>query len=206
MANYKLTYFDLNTSRGEECRLALHVAGVEFEDYRISRPDWQMLKPKTPYGALPILDTPGKGTLAQTNAILAYIGRAHDLHPKDLWEAARHEAIMHSVEDVRAALATSGKPTDPAEKKAAREALATGYLQTWGASINSQITGPFLAGTQINVADIKLFQIVSSLKAGVMDHIPATVFSAFPKLEAQHAAVARHPKILEWQAKHSNKG
>lgn len=205
MTSYKLTYFDLSTSRGEECRLALHVAGVAFEDYRMPRAEWPTLKPKTPYGSLPILDAPGKGTLAQSNAILVYVGRAHGLHPTDLWEGARHEAILHSVEEVRAHLAASGKPSDPAEKKAAREALASGYLQTWGASIESQITGPYLAGTKINVADIKLYQIISALKTGVMDHIPATVFSAFPKLEALHAAVAQHPQIIDWQAKHSAK-
>ena len=65
MAKYKLTYFDFSGSRGEECRLALHVAGVEFEDNRISREAWQILKPSTPYGAVPILETPGKPPLAQ---------------------------------------------------------------------------------------------------------------------------------------------
>ena len=33
---YKLTYFDVSASRGEECRMALYVAGVDFEDHRIT--------------------------------------------------------------------------------------------------------------------------------------------------------------------------
>lgn len=32
-----LTYFDFDGSRGLECRLALHVAGVPFQDVRIGR-------------------------------------------------------------------------------------------------------------------------------------------------------------------------
>ena len=32
----KLMYFDAPVSRGEECRLALHIAGVDFEDVRVS--------------------------------------------------------------------------------------------------------------------------------------------------------------------------
>ena len=40
----KLTYFDAPVSRGEECRLALHIAGIEFEDVRIKFADWSTLK------------------------------------------------------------------------------------------------------------------------------------------------------------------
>jgi glutathione S-transferase len=202
MPKYKLTYFDLSGSRGEECRLALFVAGVDFEDNRISNEAWQALKPTSPYGALPILELAGRPPLAQTNAILAYVGRSHGLHPSDPWEAARHEAILAAGEELRAAIGPSGKLTDPAEKQKAREALASGYLQTWGSHLERQISGPFVAGERIQVADIKLFQIITSFKKGVLDHIPSGVFSAFPKLEGVYEAVARHPKIVEWRAKH----
>jgi glutathione S-transferase len=202
MTEYKLTYFDFSGSRGEECRLALHVAGVEFQDNRITQEQWAALKPSSPYGALPILETPGKLMLAQSNPILAYVGRLYDLHPKDAWEAARHEAILESVEEVRVALGPSGKLTDADERKRAREALASGYLQTWGANMERQIQGRFVAGAKIQVADIKLFQILSSLTKGVIDHIPTTVFSAFPKLTGVYAAVLAHPKVADWRSKH----
>ena len=35
MQKPKLTYFDAPVSRGEECRLALHFSGIEFEGVRI---------------------------------------------------------------------------------------------------------------------------------------------------------------------------
>jgi hypothetical protein len=35
----------------------------------------------------------------------------------------------------------------------------------------------------------------------VLDHIPADVFSRFPKLEALYEAVLNHPKIAEWRAR-----
>jgi glutathione S-transferase len=202
MPKYKLTYFDFSGSRGEECRLALFVAGVDFEDNRISNEAWQALKPTSPYGALPILELAGRPPLAQTNAILAYVGRSHGLHPSDPWEAARHEAILAAGEELRVAIGPSGKLTDPAEKQKAREELASGYLQTWGSHLERQITGPFVSGERIQVADIKLFQIITSFKKGVLDHIPTSVFAAFPKLEGVYEAVARHPKIVEWRARH----
>lgn len=202
MAQYKLTYFDFSRSRGEECRLALHVAGVEFEDHRLKDGEWPALKPTTPFGALPILEVSGKPALAQSNAILVYVGRRYGLHPSDAWEAARHEAILASVEDLRAAIAPSGKIKDPAEKKRAREELASGPIQHWGAQIERQIQGPFVAGQRINVADIKLMQIVTSFKSGALDHIPTDVLGPFAKLEGVYDAVGRHPKVIEWRARH----
>ena len=38
MSKPKLIYFDAPVSRGEECRLALHLAGIDFEDVRIDPP------------------------------------------------------------------------------------------------------------------------------------------------------------------------
>jgi glutathione S-transferase len=202
MAQYKLTYFDFSGSRGDECRLALFAAGVDFEDHRITAEEWKSLKASAPYGGLPLLEVPGKAVLAQSNAILGYVGRQHGLHPDDPWEAARHDAILEAVEELRGALSPSGKLSDPAEKKRAREEFANGYLQSWGAHLERQIQGPFVAGKKLHVADIKLFQIVSAFKKGILDHIPSDVFRAFPKLEGVHDAVAQHPKVAEWRAKH----
>ncbi|HTM44546.1 MAG TPA: glutathione S-transferase family protein [Polyangiaceae bacterium] len=203
MSQYTLHYFDSSHSRGEDCRLALAAAGVPFEDHRVPTAEWPALKSKMPYGSMPVLESNGKAPLAQSNAILTYIGRAHDLHPKDAWEAAQHEAILESVEEVRALLAPTGKMKDEAEKRAAREALASGPLQLWGGRIEKQIRGPFLAGEKLCVADIKVFQIVNAFKANTFDHIPPTVFQDFPKLNALHQAVAAHPKIAGWRAAHT---
>lgn len=202
MAKYKLTYFDVSASRGEECRMALYVAGVDFEDHRITHEQWAALKPATPFGALPMLELPGKPPLAQSNAILTYVGRRYDLHPQDAWEAARHDAILQAVEELRAALVPSGKLADPAEKKKAREELVKGYLKAWGAHLEQQIRGTFVGGERLQVADIKLFQVTHSFRKGVMDHIPADIFREFAKLDGVYEAVARHPKIIEWRAKH----
>ena len=51
----RLTYFDFAGSRGEECRIALHLAGVDFDDERIKSADWPAMKASVPFGALPVL-------------------------------------------------------------------------------------------------------------------------------------------------------
>ncbi len=202
MAKPRLIYFDAPVSRGEECRLALHVAGVDFDDVRIKAADWPAMKMQTPYGALPVFETSGQPPLAQTNAILVLIGRQHGLHPADAFEAARHEAMMQHVEDLRANVGPSLRMKDPAEKKAAREALVAGYLPDWAQAAEKNIPGaPFFGGAKLHVVDLKLHMAVRWFIGGKVDHIPATVFAAFPKLMRVHDAVRDHAGVKSWYAK-----
>lgn len=202
MTKPKLTYFDAPMSRGEECRLALHVGGVAFEDNRINRDDWMRLKPTTPFGSLPTYELEGRPALAQANAILVLIGRQNDLHPKDDFEAARHEAMMGHVEDLRATVGPTLRMTDPEEKKKAREALAASFLPTWAAFTEKQIgDGPFFAGAKIHVVDFKLHMAVRWFAGGKVDHVPADVFAAFPKLTRVHDAVRDDARVKSWYAK-----
>jgi prostaglandin-H2 D-isomerase / glutathione transferase len=202
MSKPKLTYFDGAFSRGEECRLALHVAGVDFEDRRLTRPEWLDLKPETPFGSLPLLEMPGHPVLAQSNAILVLIGRLHGLHPKDNFEAARHEAIMQYVEDLRGHVAPTMRISDPEAKKAAREHLANALIPTWGANVEKQIgDGPFFGGEVLQVVDLKLLMIVQWFESGALDDIPMMVLRPFPKLNRLYAAVTEHAGVKAWRAR-----
>ncbi len=202
MTKPKLIYFDAPISRGEECRLALHVAGVDFEDVRLKREDWLALKPTTPFGAVPVLEMPGRPPIGQSNAILVLIGRLHGLHPQDNFEAAQHEAMMGYVEDLRAAVTPSLRLTDEAEKKRAREVLVATYLPTWAGNVEKLIgDGPFFAGSKLQVVDLKLHMTVRWFAGGKVDHIPPTIFSAFPKLTRVHDAVRDDARVKAWTAK-----
>jgi glutathione S-transferase len=202
MTKLKLVYFDIAGSRGEECRLALHLCGLAFDDERLQREAWIDRKPTTPFGSVPVLEVEGKGTLAQSNAILRYIGRTGGMHPTDLWEAARHDALMDAVEDLRHTVSPTLWIKDPDARKTAREGLASGYLQTWGANVDKQIgEGPFVAGEKIHVVDLKLYTIVSWFTKGVLEHIPADVLGRFERLTTVFEAVRNHPKVLEWYSR-----
>jgi glutathione S-transferase len=202
MTKPKLTYFDTAGSRGEEVRLALWLAGIEFDDNRIKPSDWPALKPSTPFGSLPVLELPGKPPLAQCNAILTLIGRRHGLHPADDFEAARHEAVMGHVEDLRHKVGPTLRISDPEQKKAAREDLAANYLPDWGRRAEAQITeAPYFAGSKLHVVDLKLFIAVRWFASGVVDHIPKTIFDAYPKLTALAKAVGEHERIKAWYAR-----
>jgi glutathione S-transferase len=129
------------------------------------------------------------------------IGRRHGLHPTDEFQAARHEAMMQYVEDLRSVIGPTIRMGD-AEKKAAREAIVADYLPAWGRAAEKNITGePFFGGAKLNVVDLKLHMAVRWFIGGNVDHIPATIFSAYPKLMRVHDAVRDHPGVKSWYAR-----
>ena len=195
----RLTYFDFAGSRGEECRIALHLSGVDFEDVRVKSADWPALKPSMPFGAMPVLEMPGKPPLAHSNAILVFIGREHGLHPADAFEAARHEAVMCAVEELRHTITPTLRITDPEQKRAAREALASNEFATWGSQVERQLgEEPFLGGQAPMVADIKLYMVVRWLTSGTLDHVPQTVLDHCPKLLRLCRAMGEHAGVAAW--------
>jgi prostaglandin-H2 D-isomerase / glutathione transferase len=195
-----LSYFDAPVSRGEECRLALTLAGVRFKDDRVGREQWPARKAATPFGALPVLAVDGQ-QLAQTNAILHLIGREFGLLPEGPFEAARHLSVMEAVEDLRHTMGPILRIKDEAEKRARREEAAKGYLPDWAARVEAQIVGPFLGGAKVSVADLKLFVVLGPYLKGSVDHVPTTVFSGAPKLLALREAVAKVPAVAGWYAR-----
>jgi glutathione S-transferase len=203
MSKPTLTYFDFSGSRGDECRLALSVAGVDFNDNRIKREQWIELKPTTPFGSMPIFEIPGKPPLAQSNAILTYIGREHGLLPTDSFEAARHEALMAYAEEMRHHTSPILRISGETEKLEARKELATKYLPSWATNVERQIgDGPFVGGATISVADLKLYMVVRWIVSGAIDHVPKETFAPFAKLTRLYRAVAEHPKVASWVSSH----
>jgi glutathione S-transferase len=89
-----------------------------------------------------------------------------------------------------------------AEKKAAREAIVADYLPAWARAAERNIVGgPFFGGAKLHVVDLKLHMAVRWFIGGKVDHIPATIFAAYPRLIAVHDAVRDHPGVKSWYAK-----
>ena len=109
---------------------------------------------------------------------------------------------MEHVEDLRAHVSPTLRIAEETEKKKAREALAESYLPTWAAFAERQISdaGPFFAGEKLHVVDLKLHRTVHWFASGVIDHIPTTVFSEFPKLNRVYDAVRNHERVKAWYA------
>ena len=106
-------------------------------------------------------------------------------------------------EDLRHTVGPTLRTSDPEAKRAAREQLATGFLPTWASATERQLVddGPFVGGAKLNVADLKLYMVVRWLATGSVEHVPATVFDAYPKLQRVYEAVGDDPGVKAWQAK-----
>jgi len=199
MTKPRLIYFDFAGSRGEECRMALHLAGVDFDDVRVTSAEWPTRKPHTPFGSMPVLELEGKPPLGESNAILVYIGRQHGLHPKDDLQAAYHEALMSYAESLRHHVSPVLRITDEAQKRSAREELARNYLPTWGTHVERQLGDhPFVGGDKLQVADLKLYMVVRWLISGTVDHVPTTLFDHCPKLKRLCQQVGEHAGVKSW--------
>jgi glutathione S-transferase len=199
MTKLKVTYFDFAGSRGEEVRLALAIAGLEFEDNRIDRETFGTLRADLPFASLPVLEIEGRGAIGQTNAILRLIGRLHGLYPEEPFDAARHDAVMDAVEDLRWRISRTIHIHDDAEKRAARQQLAEDYIPHWGVCVERLIgEGPFVGGDKPAVADVKVHVANKWLSDGRIDHIPPNLLDPCPKLKMAANGIETHPAVVAW--------
>jgi prostaglandin-H2 D-isomerase / glutathione transferase len=202
MAKIVLTYFDIDGSRGEVARLAMHLAGIAFEDRRIARKDWAALRDKYPFQGLPVLEVDGS-MVAQSNTINRYVGKLADLYPRDDWQAARVDEVMDAVEDITTRIGSTFALDGDARKKA-REALAAGALARFLQQLNARLEaggGEWFVENRLTVADLKCFLWIRWLKSGVLDHVPADIVDRHAPLLAKHLdRVRNHPGIAAYYA------
>ena len=203
MAKLKLTYFDFHGGRGEPARLALAMAGIPFEDDRVTFADWPRRKPETPFGALPLLEVDGK-ILAQSNTINRYVGKLAGLYPTDPWEAALCDETMEAVEDITNKIAaTMFLPDD--RKKSERQALVEGPIPFYLTALERRLEqngGRYFAGDRLSVADLKVFMLMRQLRSGVLDHVPTDLPDHIaPKLVEHYQRIKAEPGVAAYYAK-----
>lgn len=197
MNRFKITYFDVAGSRGEELRLALTLAGAAFDDHRLDFPGFARIKADLPFPSVPTLEVDGR-VIGQTNAALRFIGRSYGLYPEDIAEAARVDELMDAVEDLRHKITPSMRMQDAGEKAAARQLIASEYIPHWARGVERLLgAGPLAGGAQPNVADIKLFMIDRWLSSGVLSDIPATVLDPHTALKAVVGAFGSLPVVRQ---------
>jgi glutathione S-transferase len=202
MPKLVLTYFDLDGSRGEVARLAMHLAGIAFEDKRITDKDWPALRDSTPFQSLPVLEVDGK-VIAQSNTINRYLGKLAGLYPKDDWQAALVDEVMDAVEDIMIMIGSTFALEGEAKKKA-REALAAGSIAHFLRQFEARLKaggGEWFVENRLTVADLKCYLLVRWLKSGMLDHIPADIVDQHAPLLAKHLKrVENHPEIAAYYA------
>lgn len=98
--SYKLTYFNL-TALGEPIRMLFNYGGIAFEDDRFEQEQWPEIKPKTPFGQIPILTIDGK-KINQSIAIARYVAKLVKLAGKNDFHSLEIDSMVDTINDVRA--------------------------------------------------------------------------------------------------------
>lgn len=202
MNQLKLTYFDFAGGRAEPARLALHIGGIPFEDYRFAPADFPEVRKTTPLGQVPTLHVNGV-QITQSDAITRYAGKLAGLYPEDPLQALFCDEVLGALEDINIKLgATFGMTGD--DLKNAREALAAGALPKYLRWLEQQLAnhgGEFFADNRLTIADLKAFGLLGWLSSGKLDHIPIDLLeTAAPKLKDYVARIAQLPAIAQYYA------
>lgn len=199
MADYKLTYFDMDGGRAEPVRIAFHAAGIEFEDVRISFPEFGEMRNGLRFNCVPALEIDGVA-VTQSNAMCRFVGKKAGLYPDDDLQALYCDEAMGAVEDLlHSMVQTFGLDGD--ELKAAREKLADGWLTVFLTGLSELLErgGDYFAGNRLTVADLKVSGIVRWLMSGQLDHIPADIVERVaPKLIPHEQRVATDPVVVAY--------
>ncbi|CAG0889500.1 unnamed protein product [Cyprideis torosa] len=161
---FKLIYFDL-PGRAEVVRLVLAQSGLPWEDIRLSsKEEFDAIKPKAPFGQLPILEFNGR-TYAQTLSLCRFIARKSNLAGEnesnatecDMWVEYCMEAIVDNLKKDHA----EGDEKEAAGRKF--EATVPDVLERVTKRLKEQKGNSFLVGRRISWADIVLFHLLEWL-------------------------------------------
>ena len=205
MPGYKHTYFDIDGGRGEVTRIALHAAGIEFEDNRISFQQFGEARGSMRFNAVPVLEIDGE-EISQSDAMSRYAGRLAGLYPDDPLQALYCDEVTGAFEDLtHFTVRTFGLEGDAL--KEARKQLVDGKMTVFLKGVQELLHrggGEYFADKRLTVADLRSFVQVRSLSAGLLDHVPADIVQTVaPDLVEHHQRVAADSRVATWYASRS---
>jgi len=196
--NFKLSYFN---ARGfaEMSRFVFAYAGVSYEDIRYEHDaTWAEAKPKYEWGMVPVLEIDGK-QLAQSKAIVRYLGKKYNLAGSDEFETAKCDEIIESLSDLRSSCTFFYTEKDDKKKAELTAALKADTVPKFFGKWNEIIekNGGFLVGNKLSYAD---FAIATAIEMFI-EKLGSDVMEKYPALQAHQVKVFSAPGIKEWVAK-----
>jgi len=202
MTDYRLSYFDIDGGRAEPIRIALHAAGVPFEDRRLSFQEFGETRKDLRFTCVPVLEIDGK-PVTQSNALTRYAGKLAGLYPDDPVQALYCDEAMGAVEDVTFHLGSTMRMQGE-ELRAARTKLAEGWIPIYLRGLGELLQrggGKYFADKRLTVADLKVSGLTGWLSHGALDHIPSDLVQRLAPALVEHAArIAQEPQVATYYA------
>jgi glutathione S-transferase len=211
--NIKLTYFDI-PGAGEKVRVALLLGKIPFTDERVGFPQWGDLKPKTPFGQLPLLEVDGE-TYAQSNAMLQYAGKLAGLVPKNPKACLRVDEAIGLIDDLQGKIRPSvmlGRDASVSERvkkskiKEMRKVIAEKDIPHYMKYFEKMLeNNEYLTGSKPTVADAQFLVTTRYLTSGSLDGVPRDCLEAFPNVLAFKKRMEKHPDLVGYFERTANK-
>ncbi|HTR63398.1 MAG TPA: glutathione S-transferase family protein [Candidatus Binataceae bacterium] len=178
----------------EVIRLIFEELGIEYQERHVIGDDWQALKPKTPFGGLPIYQE-GDLVLVQSRAIFRYLARKHGLYGSTEADQAQCDIVAEAIDDAEVSLWRWLCDADPEEKRAAfaggELSMTLGRLQKWFRRNGDG--AQFWVGDSMTYADFMAFAYLDEVRA----FFPETL-AQFPALHAFYDRVAARRRIAAY--------
>jgi len=205
MPSYKLTYFDFDGGRAEPIRIAFHAAGIDFEDERLSFPEFGEMRKRARFNSVPVLEIDGTA-VTQSNALSRYVGKMAGLYPADNLQALYCDEVLGALEDISHYIVpTFGLQGE--ELKLAREKLADGWLSVYLQGLDELLArggGEYFAGDDLTIADLKAFVQVRWLRSGKLEYVPTDLVQRLaPALIEHQERIEGDPRVAAYYASRS---
>jgi glutathione S-transferase len=215
-APLELYYWPTIQGRGEFVRLALEDAGAAYRDVaRSAGGVRKMMKALAPGASAPAPFAPpflvdGDVVIAQTAAILAYLGPRLGLAPRDAAGRAAAMQIQLTVADLVAEAHDVHHPISLElyyeDQKAAAKARAAAFVQNripkflgWLEGLLVHSGGPYLLGRRLGYVDLSAFQVEQGLSYAFPNAM-ARMGERIPRLLALSKRVAARPRLAAYLA------
>ncbi|XP_065197914.1 hematopoietic prostaglandin D synthase-like [Sycon ciliatum] len=218
---YTLTYFD-TIGHAQATRYMFALAGVDFDDRRVSEAEWRRIQRTVPLEQLPVLEVEGMGALHQSVCIDRFVAKQLGFYGKTDVEAAQIDQIHTTIAEagrlvmpfVQNMFATSPSDVQPVavglDTEEGVEKLRT-HLPRYLNFLNSQVVanetvngqdaeGVYFVGTSLSLADIYwacAWEIATELDT------ENTLLEDYPKLFNLAKRVSKLPAIQEYKRQHA---
>jgi glutathione S-transferase len=204
-----LTYWDLH-GLGDAPRMALHFAGVAFNDEILSdRPNWRNerypeLEKAAPFANLPYLTTGEGERIVQSAAVMRYIGRRHGLYGATERDVQRVDLVMDVVVEFKAEfypkIVYGGYPYPRDEFEKIKQSFVDNsvpyYVGGWERMLKENGTA-LIAADVVTIAD---FMVVSFLQQIVDCFDGDDVLQPFPAVLAYLRAFQAQSAMASYYA------
>jgi len=176
--------------------------GIALDEQVVSMTsgEWPTMKPKCIFGQLPIVYD-GDFEIAQSNAILRHIARAHGLYGKDDREKTQIDMINDSQEDLRLTYLKLIYQQYDTEKdnyvKSLPEKLAV-FEKVLGKNHGGK---GFYVGEKASFLDYNMFDLLDNLLL-----LAPHCLDTYPLLKAYYGRIAAHDKLTKYRASDAFKG